>query len=38
VVGKRADVSASTTGVRGQEVRDGGSDGWGPRGSESGRA
>ena len=38
VVGKRADVGASTTGVRGQEVRDGGSDGLGPRGSESGRA
>jgi hypothetical protein len=38
VARKRADVGASTAGVRGREVRDGGSDWWGPRASERGRA
>jgi hypothetical protein len=31
-------MGASTAGVRGQEVRDEGPDGWGPRGRERGRA
>jgi hypothetical protein len=38
VVGKRADVSASTAWVRVREVRDGGSDLWGPLASERGCA
>jgi hypothetical protein len=38
VARKRTDVGASTAGVRGREVRDGGSDGWGSRASERGRA
>jgi hypothetical protein len=31
VARKCADMGASTVGVRGQEITDGGSDGWGPR-------
>jgi hypothetical protein len=38
VVEKHVDVGVSTMGVRGREVRDGGSDWWGSRASERGGA
>jgi hypothetical protein len=38
VAKNREVVGASTTGVHGREVRDGGSDRWGPRASERERA